>query len=117
FKYALVFMAAVVRERVEGSALLSIAENPSARDVWTVSSGPATFTDAQGDMFVERPKLQGPLPGMPANAIVFGDALQFGSTNRSLENGLWVLLTANGEVPWGDVPRERVLNILIAQER
>ena len=113
FYYRYIFLQGVVTGG-EGSALLSINENPVARNIWTVDSGPATFKDAQGEMYTERPR-HGSLPGLPSGAIVFDGPLQFDSRNPSVENTLRVLLTANGELPWSDVPRERVLKLLIAE--
>ena len=113
-EYSFTFFQGLITTRGEGTALLWVVENPSARDVWVVDSGPPSFSDAQGEMFIERRK-GGSVPGVPANAIVFDHELQFGSTNRGIENRIRVLLTADGELPWSDVSRERVLRILIAQ--
>lgn len=111
-----IFLKGDGRSGGEGDALLGIWENPVARNVWTVDSGPATFKDAQGEMYVERPR-GNPLPGLPPGAIVFDGPLLFDSTNPSNENVIRVLLTASGQVPWSDVSRERVLQSLIADAR
>jgi|KBSSwiStaDraftv2_1062776.scaffolds.fasta_scaffold07320_8 hypothetical protein len=113
-EYSFTFYQGLITTRGEGTALLWVVEDPSARDVWVLDSGGPNFSDGQGEMFLERPKA-GPVPGVPANAVVFDHALQFGSTNKGIENRIRVLLTADGELPWSDVSRERVLRILIAK--
>jgi hypothetical protein len=96
----------------EGPSLLWAYENVLARNVWTVDSGAADFKDGQGEIYRERPK-GSPLPGLPAGATVFG-ALTFDST-ESRDNVVQVLLTADGELPWSDVSRERLLNMFITE--
>jgi hypothetical protein len=110
--YGYVFFKGVRTTRGEGSVLLGVVENPSAKNVSVVERESA-FRDSQGDIYAERPR-HSPPSGIPANAFVF-DALQIGSTNETNENQIRVVLTSAGELPWSDVPRERVLNILIAE--
>lgn len=108
FGYA-IFVGPVKRE---DTPVLSALENPAARHVWTVANGPPTFADADGDIYAERPK-RAAQSEMPPTAVVY-DGLQFDKPTRARLNTASVLLTANGELPWSDVPRERVLRILIA---
>jgi hypothetical protein len=44
---------------------------------------------------------------MPATAVVF-DGLNFDRRSEARLNTIRVLLTADGELPWADVSRERV---------
>ena len=109
FSYYIV-VAPDLRER---PAALSVRENPTARHVWVVDSGGPTLRDAAGDIYMERPR-SGPLPGMPPSALVF-DGLKFDRQTESRINSVRVLLTSDGETPWSDVSRERVLQISVAQ--
>ena len=51
---------------------------------------------------------------MPRNALVF-DGLKFDRQTEARINAVSVLLTSDGETPWSDVSRERVLKIFIAE--
>lgn len=99
--------------QTERSTSLWARENVGARSVWIVDSGPPHFKDSEGEYYQERPR-SGPLPGMPGNAVVFG-GLNLDRTDQARENVIQVLLTSDGELPWSDVSRERVLNSFIAQ--
>ena len=109
FRYALT-IAPRVQERL---AAIWASENPEAVTVWAGVSGPKDFSDSTGDIYRELPR-QGPLPGMPPTTYVF-DGLKFDKSPGARHNRVMVLLTSDGVLPWADVPRERVLNILIAE--
>lgn len=109
FGYYIV-IAPDLRER---PAAMSIRENPVARHVWIVDNGPPTLRDAAGDIYLERPT-SGSLPGMSRNALVFG-GLKVDRQTEARINSVSVLLTSDGELPWSDVSRERVVKIFIAE--
>jgi len=109
FRYALM-IAPLVQERL---AAIFASENPESSSVWSGGGGPANFRDSAGDIYSERQR-SGPLPGMLPTTYVF-DGLQFDKPTRARSNAVRVLLTPDGVLPWTDVPRERVLNILIAE--
>ena len=97
----------------ERQAAIFASENPEAASVWAGGGGPANFSDAAGDIYSERQR-SGPLPGMPPTTYVF-DGLHFDKPTSARDNSVRVLLTSDGVLPWADVSRERVLNILIAE--
>jgi len=115
FGYNLIFFNFIAKagESHEGTTQLWASENPRAHSVWILDSGPPDFKDGQGAIYRERPK-GSPLPGMPPTAFVF-DALKFEPSSQARENHIQVLLTADGELPWSDVSRERMLNLFIAE--
>jgi hypothetical protein len=107
FSYGML-IAPRVQER---TAALRIMENPDAFNVWLLDSGPPDFSDAAGAIYRERPR-SGPLPGMPPTTHVF-EGLRFDKQTAARNNSVMVLLTSDGVLPWADVPRERVMNILV----
>ena len=115
FGYTLIFFNFIAKagESHEGTGQLWASENPRAHSVWILDSGPPDFEDGQGAIYRERPKGP-PLPGMPPTAYVF-DGLKFEPSSQARENLIQVLLTADGELPWSDVSRERMLNLFIAE--
>lgn len=115
FGYNLIFFNFVAKagESHEGTTQLWAHENPLAASVWILDSGPPDFKDGQGAIYRERPKGP-PLLGMPPAAFVF-DGLKFEPPSEARINIIQVLLTADGELPWSDVSRERLLNMFIAE--
>jgi hypothetical protein len=117
FNYELVLVDGVLKpgepDYRERSPALWVHENVDARAVWIGDSGPPDFKDGNAGIFRERPR-SGLLAGMPRNAVVF-DGLKFDRATQARENVARVLLTSDGELPWADVSRERVLKIQIAQ--
>jgi hypothetical protein len=111
FGYRIIFFEGMVGH--EGPGLLWAYENVLASNVRTVDSGPADFKDGQGEIYRERPK-GAAIPGLPPGAVVFG-GLSFEPATQARENVIQVLLTSGGELPWSDVSRERILNMLIAE--
>ena len=109
FAYGLL-IAPTLRER---PAAVWASENAVAVSVWAGTGGPPDFSDSTGRIYRERQR-SGPLPGMPPTAFLF-DGLQFDKQTSARINEVRVLLTSDGVLPWADVPRERVLNILIAE--
>jgi hypothetical protein len=110
FGYRIIFFEGMVGH--EGPSLLWAYENVLASSVRIVDSGPADFEDSQGAIYRERPK-GAAIPGLPPGAVVFG-GLSFEPATQARENMIQVLLTSDGELPWSDVSRERMLNLLIA---
>ena len=109
FAYGLL-IAPSMRER---PAAIWTSENPDAVSVWAGTGGPPDFSDSAGSIYRERQR-SGPLPGMPPTTYVF-DGLQFDKQTSARINAVRVLLTSGGVLPWADVPRERVINNLIAE--
>lgn len=109
--YRIIFFEGMVGH--EGPSLLWAYENPLAINARTLDSGPPDFKDGQGAIYRERPR-GAALPGLPPGAIVF-NGLSFEPATQARENVMQVLLTSDGEPPWSDVSRERVLNMFVAE--